>query len=215
MPSDLMMIGIQPWCQPSICCVATSPSSFYCSSFSICFGLLCLTSSSNSDSSDLHADCSENAANVIFLSSELNRRQWEIWILLGFILDKLSPTCIFREVWLNNIFARPTIRSDNLLFIINFSSVLNPFWSSSSDLFMLCLSFEEMSVPQECVLKVFKTTLNEFKNRDKYIKDDYRFKERYSKLNPRKIIHLWAEKEMHNLKRSDSTITILVIFVCS
>ncbi|KAL7886737.1 hypothetical protein AOLI_G00044580 [Acnodon oligacanthus] len=62
-------------------------------------------------------------------------------------------------------------------------------------------SFEEMIVPKECVLKVFKTTLNEFKNRDKYIKDDYRFKDRFSKLNPRKIIRLWAEKEMHNLAR--------------
>lgn len=60
---------------------------------------------------------------------------------------------------------------------------------------------EEKAVPDECVLKVFKTTLNEFKNRDKYIKDDYRFKERFSKLNPRKIIRLWAEKEMHNLAR--------------
>uniref|UniRef100_A0A671MPB9 Serine/threonine-protein kinase RIO3 n=1 Tax=Sinocyclocheilus anshuiensis TaxID=1608454 RepID=A0A671MPB9_9TELE len=62
-------------------------------------------------------------------------------------------------------------------------------------------SFEEKIVPEECVLKVFKTTLNEFKNRDKYIKDDYRFKDRFSKLNPRKIIRLWAEKEMHNLTR--------------
>lgn len=51
------------------------------------------------------------------------------------------------------------------------------------------------------VLKVFKTTLNEFKNRDRYIKDDYRFIDRFSKLNPRKIIRLWAEKEMHNLSR--------------
>ncbi|XP_030624367.1 serine/threonine-protein kinase RIO3 [Chanos chanos] len=62
-------------------------------------------------------------------------------------------------------------------------------------------SIEEQTVPEECVLKVFKTTLNEFRNRDKYIKDDYRFKDRFSKLNPRKIIHLWAEKEMHNLAR--------------
>ncbi|XP_042299308.1 serine/threonine-protein kinase RIO3-like [Sceloporus undulatus] len=56
-------------------------------------------------------------------------------------------------------------------------------------------------VPSECAIKVFKTTLNEFKNRDKYIKDDYRFKDRFSKLNPRKIIRMWAEKEMHNLTR--------------
>ncbi|XP_059900451.1 serine/threonine-protein kinase RIO3 isoform X1 [Gadus macrocephalus] len=60
---------------------------------------------------------------------------------------------------------------------------------------------EEQPVPEEVVLKVFKTTLNEFKNRDRYIKDDYRFKDRFSKLNPRKIIRLWAEKEMHNLAR--------------
>lgn len=62
-------------------------------------------------------------------------------------------------------------------------------------------SLEEEPVPAEVVLKVFKTTLNEFRNRDRYIKDDYRFKERFSKLNPRKIIRLWAEKEMHNLSR--------------
>lgn len=62
-------------------------------------------------------------------------------------------------------------------------------------------SLEEEPVPNEVVLKVFKTTLNEFRNRDRYIKDDYRFKERFSKLNPRKIIRLWAEKEMHNLAR--------------
>ncbi|CAL1596652.1 unnamed protein product [Knipowitschia caucasica] len=62
-------------------------------------------------------------------------------------------------------------------------------------------SLEEEPVPSEVVLKVFKTTLNEFKNRDRYIKDDYRFKERFSKLNPRKVIRLWAEKEMHNLSR--------------
>uniref|UniRef100_A0A3P8WPG8 Serine/threonine-protein kinase RIO3 n=1 Tax=Cynoglossus semilaevis TaxID=244447 RepID=A0A3P8WPG8_CYNSE len=62
-------------------------------------------------------------------------------------------------------------------------------------------SLEEEPVPNEVVLKVFKTTLNDFKNRDRYIKDDYRFIDRFSKLNPRKIIRLWAEKEMHNLCR--------------
>ena len=56
-------------------------------------------------------------------------------------------------------------------------------------------------VPKECAIKIFKTTLNEFKTRDKYIEDDYRFKVRFSKQNPRKIIHMWAEKEMHNLMK--------------
>lgn len=62
-------------------------------------------------------------------------------------------------------------------------------------------SYTECILPPECVIKVFKTTLNEFKTRDKYIKDDYRFKNTFSYQNPRKIIHLWAEKEMHNLMR--------------
>ncbi|XP_035659597.1 serine/threonine-protein kinase RIO3-like [Branchiostoma floridae] len=59
----------------------------------------------------------------------------------------------------------------------------------------------DLLVPNECAIKVFKTTLNEFRTRDRYIKEDFRFKDRFSKLNPRKIIKLWAEKEMHNLNR--------------
>ncbi|XP_046969229.1 serine/threonine-protein kinase RIO3 [Vanessa cardui] len=62
-------------------------------------------------------------------------------------------------------------------------------------------SYLEMVLPKECAIKVFKTTLNEFKTRDKYIEADYRFKDRFSKQNPRKIVHMWAEKEMHNMMR--------------
>ena len=58
-----------------------------------------------------------------------------------------------------------------------------------------------ISVPRHCAVKVFKTSLNEFKTRDKYIKDDNRFRDRFGKQNPRKIVHIWAEKEMHNLVR--------------
>ena len=56
-------------------------------------------------------------------------------------------------------------------------------------------------LPAECALKVFKTTLSEFKTRERYIKDDHRFRDRFQKQNPRKIIKLWAEKEFRNLKR--------------
>ena len=42
-------------------------------------------------------------------------------------------------------------------------------------------------VPKECAIKVFKTTLNEFKTRERYIRDDYRFRDRFSKQNPRKV----------------------------
>ena len=62
-------------------------------------------------------------------------------------------------------------------------------------------TMDDVAVPKECAVKVFKTTLNEFKNRDKYIRDDFRFRNRFSKQNPRKVIHMWAEKEMHNLSR--------------
>ncbi|KAG1651271.1 Serine/threonine-protein kinase RIO3 [Nymphon striatum] len=59
-------------------------------------------------------------------------------------------------------------------------------------------------VPNECALKVYKTTLNEFVSRDKYIANDFRFKDRFSKHKPKAFINLWAEKEMHNLKRLHS-----------
>lgn len=38
-----------------------------------------------------------------------------------------------------------------------------------------------LEIPRECAVKIFKTSLNEFKTRDKYIRDDYRFKDRFSK----------------------------------
>lgn len=62
----------------------------------------------------------------------------------------------------------------------------------------------ELILPKEVAIKIFKTTLNEFKQRDRYIKDDYRFKDRFSKQNNRTVINMWAEKEMHNLLRMKS-----------
>eukprot|EP00800_Vazella_pourtalesii_P017642 TRINITY_DN545_c0_g1_i1.p1 TRINITY_DN545_c0_g1~~TRINITY_DN545_c0_g1_i1.p1 ORF type:complete len:528 (-),score=108.61 TRINITY_DN545_c0_g1_i1:396-1979(-) len=59
----------------------------------------------------------------------------------------------------------------------------------------------QLSIPKEVAIKIFKTTLMEFKSREKYIKDDYRFKGRLRHTNPRKLIAAWVEKEMHNLKR--------------
>lgn len=62
-------------------------------------------------------------------------------------------------------------------------------------------TYPDLSIPKECAIKVFKTTLNEFKTRDKYIEADYRFKDRFSKQNPHKIVHMWAEKEKYNIMR--------------
>ena len=67
-------------------------------------------------------------------------------------------------------------------------------------------------MPEECAVKVFKTTLNEFKTRDRYIKDDHRFRDRFSKQNPRKVIRLWAEKEMCNLSRLVSSMLFFFYF---
>ena len=57
-------------------------------------------------------------------------------------------------------------------------------------------------VPDEVAIKVFKTTLTEFKNRADYVKGDVRyFKDEFKKQNPRKIMKIWAQKEEFNLKR--------------
>lgn len=60
---------------------------------------------------------------------------------------------------------------------------------------------EGVEYPKEVAIKVFSTTLNEFKQRDRYIKDDFRFAGRFSKQNARTVINMWAEKELHNLNR--------------
>lgn len=60
----------------------------------------------------------------------------------------------------------------------------------------------EREVPKECAIKVFKTTLADFRNRSIYMKGDMRFfKDEFKKQNPRKIMKLWAEKEEKNLHR--------------
>ncbi|RDB17987.1 Serine/threonine-protein kinase rio1 [Hypsizygus marmoreus] len=50
-------------------------------------------------------------------------------------------------------------------------------------------------------LKIYKTSILVFKDRDKYVAGEYRFRRGYSRRNPRKMVRLWAEKEMRNLKR--------------
>lgn len=54
---------------------------------------------------------------------------------------------------------------------------------------------------REVAIKIFKTTLNEFKNRSQYICNDPILQQtsKLLKQNPKFMIPLWAEKEMHNL----------------
>jgi len=79
----------------------------------------------------------------------------------------------------------------------------------------------------EYAVKIFKTSILVFKDRDKYVSGEYRFRNGYCKYgfssyhfnyieftciisffkhrsNPRKMVKTWAEKEMRNLKRLQS-----------
>lgn len=50
-------------------------------------------------------------------------------------------------------------------------------------------------------LKIYKTSILVFKDRDRYVSGEFRFRHGYSRHNPRKMVRLWAEKEARNLKR--------------
>mmetsp|Transcript_13308 Transcript_13308/g.34882 ORF Transcript_13308/g.34882 Transcript_13308/m.34882 type:complete len:559 (-) Transcript_13308:78-1754(-) len=53
----------------------------------------------------------------------------------------------------------------------------------------------------EYAVKIYKTSILVFKDRDRYVTGDYRFRKGYSKHNPRKMVQMWAEKEYRNLNR--------------
>merc|ERR1719270_1878279 len=50
-------------------------------------------------------------------------------------------------------------------------------------------------------IKIYKTSILVFKDRDKYVSGEFRFRSGYSRKNPRKMVRTWAEKEMRNLTR--------------
>ena len=50
-------------------------------------------------------------------------------------------------------------------------------------------------------IKIYKTSILVFKDRDKYVSGEFRFRGGYGKKNPRKMVRTWAEKEMRNLTR--------------
>ncbi|KAJ3688598.1 hypothetical protein LUZ61_017762 [Rhynchospora tenuis] len=54
---------------------------------------------------------------------------------------------------------------------------------------------------QELAIKVYKTSILVFKDRDRYVRGDRRFSRGYCKRNPRKMVKIWAEKERRNLFR--------------
>lgn len=50
-------------------------------------------------------------------------------------------------------------------------------------------------------IKVYKTSILVFKDRERYITGEHRFKSGFDKGNNRKMVKLWAEKEFRNLRR--------------
>lgn len=56
----------------------------------------------------------------------------------------------------------------------------------------------------ELAIKIYKTSILVFKDRERYVQGDFRFRHGYCKHNPRKMVKTWAEKEMRNLARLKS-----------
>lgn len=59
----------------------------------------------------------------------------------------------------------------------------------------------EPITPLHRAIKVYKTSILVFKDREKYVSGEYRFRQGYSKSNNRAMVKVWAEKEMRNLRR--------------
>ena len=55
------------------------------------------------------------------------------------------------------------------------------------------------SLERGCAIKVYKTSILVFKDQDKYVTGEFRFRHGYARHNPCKMVRLWAEKEMRNL----------------
>jgi RIO kinase 1 len=53
----------------------------------------------------------------------------------------------------------------------------------------------------EYAVKIYKTSILVFKDRDKYVAGEHRWRKGYCKSNPRKMVKVWAEKEMRNYRR--------------
>jgi RIO kinase 1 len=60
---------------------------------------------------------------------------------------------------------------------------------------------ESTGEPTQKAIKVYKTAILSFKDRERYITGEHRFKSGFDKGNNRKMVKLWAEKEFRNLRR--------------
>lgn len=60
---------------------------------------------------------------------------------------------------------------------------------------------DEDATPIHRAIKVYKTSILVFKDRDRYVSGEHRFRSGYNKGNNRAMVKVWAEKEFRNLKR--------------
>lgn len=63
------------------------------------------------------------------------------------------------------------------------------------------LSVDENGDEKHRAIKVYKTSILVFKDREKYVAGEFRFKQGYNKGSNRAMVKVWAEKELRNLKR--------------
>jgi len=63
--------------------------------------------------------------------------------------------------------------------------------------------YAEDSTGKGVAIKVYRTSVLVFKDRERYVEGDFRF-QRYCKSNPRKMVRVWAEKESRNLRRLET-----------
>lgn len=80
--------------------------------------------------------------------------------------------------------------------------------SSFNDIFLIRKE-DGTEVHKACAIKIFKTTLNEFKEREKYIRDDYRFKDKFSKQASASPLPQSLRVELKNTKSNHHIPTFL------
>lgn len=59
---------------------------------------------------------------------------------------------------------------------------------------------------KEYAIKIYKTSILVFKDRDRYVEGQFRFRRGYCSSNPRKMVSMWAQKQLRNLKRMQGVV---------
>ncbi|KIX03886.1 uncharacterized protein Z518_07439 [Rhinocladiella mackenziei CBS 650.93] len=65
----------------------------------------------------------------------------------------------------------------------------------------VCTSDEADTPDTHVAIKVYKTSILVFKDREKYVSGEFRFRRGFKSSDNRSMVKLWAEKELRNLKR--------------